>query len=332
VTSEIVALLGHRAGTPGASVRDLVGRAMALARSAGARLCGLSLCAPAEADSLSQALAGCGIEKLYLVADPRLSPYLPETHARAVAEAVRRLSPRLLLCAHDYEGTEVAPWVAAALDLPLLSNCVALDVEGGELVAERLAFAGAWQVRLRLAWDRCAVASLGAANPQEHALAATTASVERLALDLPERRSTSLAFWSASDGDAGLTTAECVVGIGRGIGDSARLEIIEALASALGGSVGCSRPLVDLAWLPHARQIGVSGHTIRPKVYLACGISGAAQHLAGIVEAQTVIAINRDPTAPIFRVAHHGVVGDLFEIVPALTAEALRRRAATSRE
>ena len=88
---------------------------------------------------------------------------------------------------------------------------------------------------------------------------------------------------------------------------------------------------MDLAWLPHARQIGVSGHTIRPKVYLACGISGAAQHLAGIGEAQTVIAINRDPAAPIFRVAHHGVVGDLFEIVPALTAEVLRRRASTSR-
>lgn len=331
MTSEIVALLGHRAGTPDASVRNLVGRAIALARSAGAKLCGLSLCAPSEADSLVQALVGCGIEKLVLVVDPRLSPYLPETHARAVAEAVRRLSPRLLLCAHDYEGAEVAPWVAAALDLPLLSNCVTLEVVGGELVAERLAFAGAWQVRLRLAWDRCAVASLGASNPGEQEIAVTRASVERLALDLPEPRSTSLGFSTESDGDVGLTRAEIVVGIGRGIGDSARLELVAELASALGGSVGCSRPLVDLAWLPHARQIGVSGHTIRPKVYLACGISGAAQHLAGIGEAQTVIAINRDPAAPIFRVAHHGVVGDLFEIVPALTAEVLRRRASTSR-
>ncbi len=329
--SELIALLGHRAGTPDASVRSLVGRAIALARSAGAMPCGLSLCAPFEAESLARALAGCGIEKLYLIADPRLSPYLPETHARAVAEVVRRLSPRLLLCAHDYEGAEVAPWVAAALDLPLLSNCLALDVEGGELVAERLAFAGAWQVRLRLAWDRCAVASLGAASPGEPETAVTSASVERLELDLPEPRSTSLGFSSAGDGDAGLTRAEVVVGIGRGIGDGARLEIVEELASALGGVVGCSRPLVDLAWLPHARQIGVSGHTIRPKVYLACGISGAAQHLAGIGEAQTVIAINRDPSAAIFRVAHHGVIGDLFEIVPALTAEALRRRASTSR-
>ncbi len=328
MSGAVLALLGHRAGEPAASVRALVERARSLASAADAELAGLALCGTDEAGAVASAFAASGVDRLYLAADARLAPYLPELHARATAASVSRLSPRLLVCAHDFEGSEVAPWVAGALELPLLSNCVDLRVEAGDLVAERLAFAGAWQLRLRLPWNGAAIATLAAASAAEKGAPAARAPVEPLALELPAPRSASLG-WSAASGDVDLARADVVVGIGRGIGDAARLGVVEELAAALGGIVGCSRPLVDLAWLPHARQIGVSGHAIRPKVYLACGISGAAQHLAGIGEAQTVVAINRDPAAPIFRVAHHGVVGDLFEIVPALTAE-LRRRAASA--
>jgi electron transfer flavoprotein alpha subunit len=228
---------------------------------------------------------------------------------------------------------EVAPWVAARLSVPLLPNCVGLDVEGDDLVAERLVHGQAWQARLHVRWRGTVVASLarsgGAPAPVDGAGAAA---LERLEIDpaaLGIRTRVTGATRPAA-GEVDIARAEVVVGVGRGIGDSSNLPLVEDLAEALGGVVACSRPLVDLEWMDYGRQVGASDKAIRPKVYLACGISGAAQHLAGITDAETVVAINRDPNAPIFRVAHYGAVADLLQVVPELTAEARRRRAARS--
>ena len=122
--------------------------------------------------------------------------------------------------------------------------------------------------------------------------------------------------------DVDITKAEIIVSVGRGIGNKEKIGIIDELAQALGGLMACSRPLVDLGWLPRERQVGASGRAVAPKVYLACGISGASQHLSGMSDSRLIVAINKDPDAPIFQVAHYGVVSDIFEIVPALTEEA----------
>jgi electron transfer flavoprotein alpha subunit len=122
--------------------------------------------------------------------------------------------------------------------------------------------------------------------------------------------------------DVDITKAEIIVSVGRGIGGKEKILVIEELAQALGGLMACSRPLVDLGWLPRERQVGASGKSVAPKIYLACGISGASQHLSGMSDSRLIVAINKDPNAPIFQIAHYGVVGDLFEIVPALTEEA----------
>jgi electron transfer flavoprotein alpha subunit len=166
----------------------------------------------------------------------------------------------------------------------------------------------------------------GKASPVQTA----PAPVEDLAIDLEALgiRTEPLGVIEAEVGDGDITRSDVVIGVGRGIRDPANLALIEDLAKELGGVVACSRPLVDLEWMPHAKQVGASGQEIAPRVYIACGISGAAQHLAGIRGAQTIVAINKDPKAPIFGLSDYAVVGDLFEVVPALTEKARESRAA----
>jgi electron transfer flavoprotein alpha subunit len=159
-------------------------------------------------------------------------------------------------------------------------------------------------------------------------IAPKQASVLPIAVDMGGYvpRSRVLRVSEAPKGDVDLTKAEIIVAVGRGIGNEDQIHIAAELADALGGVLACSRPVVDVGWLPRERQVGASGKTVTPKVYLACGISGAIQHLTGMRDSNRIIAINKDPNAPIFQVAHIGVVGDLFEIVPALTKAAKENR------
>jgi electron transfer flavoprotein alpha subunit len=151
-----------------------------------------------------------------------------------------------------------------------------------------------------------------------------TAAVELVSVDVANfsTRSRLVEITEAPRGEVDLAKAEIIVAVGRGIGDKEKIHFTEELADALGGTLACSRPVVDVGWLPRERQVGASGKTVNPKVYVACGISGAIQHLTGMRDSRRIIAINKDPGAPIFQVAHVGVVGDLFEIVPALTKAA----------
>lgn len=332
MSSDVLLLVDHRAGAVEPTTEQLVAQARAIVAQAGGG-CVAALLLGGEGDGLAEQLAGAAPDRILAVEHPLLADYNPEAWCRVAAEAVRRLEPALFLCAHTFGGMDVAPFVAAALPAPLLPNCLELAVEGGVLAAERLAHGGAWQTRLVLEWGGTVVASVarrGGGADSRGPAPGPPAEVERLAIDPGALgvRSDVLEIRRPAAADVDIARADVVVGVGRGIGDASHLPAVEALADALGGVVACSRPLVDLEWLPYDRQVGASGKAIQPKLYVACGISGAAQHLAGIADAQTVVAINRDPSAPIFRVAHYGVVGDLLELLPALTAEARRRRGA----
>ena len=324
---QVLALAEHRAGEVEPITQQLLRQGRDLAR--GGSLSLLVLAGPGS--GIAGRLEQAGADRLLSFEDEALSTYNPEAYCRFVEALVRELRPDVLLCGHTFQGMEVAPWVAARLGAPLASNCVAVCAEGDAIVAERLMYGGAWQVKTKLSAASTVVVTVarkGASMPAAPAQARidsldATPHVSSLSTEV-------VASIQPQAGEGDITQADLVVGVGRGIKDPANLAMMQELADALGGVLACSRPLVDLEWMPHESQVGASGREISSKVYLACGISGAAQHLAGIGGVETVIAINKDASAPIFGLSHFGVAGDLFEIVPALIAEARRRRATAS--
>jgi electron transfer flavoprotein alpha subunit len=218
---------------------------------------------------------------------------------------------------------ELAPAIASLLGINAFTNCVHVEMREGAVTVTRPLFDGTQHAHIAL--DESAVIALqkGLFAPLEPS--AKKAAVETVAIDsknLPSR-SKVLTIIEEPAGDVDIGKAEIIVSIGRGVGNENKIPILAELAEALGGVLACSRPVVDVGWLPRERQVGASGKTVTPKIYVACGISGAIQHLTGMRDSRRIIAINKDPNAPIFGVAHIGVVGDLFEIVPALTKAAI---------
>ncbi len=332
MSRDVLILVEHRDGQTDPALASLVASARELTRSTEGRVSGLLLCPPGA--EIGKHLEESGLDVIHVAESQSFARYTPEGWARAALCAVRRLEPALFLCAHSFVGMEVAPFVAAAAGLPLLPNCLCLVGAGEDLLAERLTHGQAWRVRLRMAWRGSVVASL-AASPSAPASPGGSEPprleqprLERLQLDAASLAvRTSVVQETRPQSEAvDLERADVVVGAGRGIGESRNLALVEQLAAELGGVVACSRPLVDLGWMPRERLVGASGKTIGPKLYVACGISGAAQHRAGIAGARTVVAINRDAGAPIFRSADYGAVADLQSLLPELVAEARRRR------
>jgi len=327
MSRDVLLLVDHREGVPEPVTYQLARQARELVGAVGGSVSALLLCDDGE--SAAAQLQGVGLDVIHLVEDEMLGAYNPELTGKLAARAIRQLDPGLFLCGHTFQGMEIAPWVAAALELPLLPNCLELRLEGEEIVAERLVHGQAWQTSLRRPWEGTVVASMarsGGSLAREASDGATP--LQRLDIDLSSLgvRTSVTESIRPSAGEVDISRADVVIGAGRGVRDQSNLAVVEGLAGALGGVLACSRPLVDLEWMPYEQQVGASGKTIRPKVYIACGISGAAQHLAGITDAGIIIAINQDANAPIFRVSHYGVVADLLQVVPELEAVARRRR------
>jgi len=266
----------------------------------------------------AESFAKKGGGQVLYVDRPELASYSVDLWTRAIRAAVEATSAELVLISNTPSGWDVAPRIAAALDCSYLSDV--FNIEPGSPPAfVRRVFNGKLDARVVPTADRVvATVQPGATAAFQ---GATDGAAKALEVDLGAPRAKFVETKVASSKGVDLTKADVIVSGGRGVGAPEKFaEVIQPLADALGGAMGASRPVVDAGWLPHEYQVGSSGQVVTPKLYIACGISGAIQHLVGMKGSNYIIAINKDADAPIFEVANLGVVGDLFEIVPKLTA------------
>jgi len=308
------------------SGRETIAAAQALARELGASaeavLVGDGLAAAGEE------LAGMALAGVRIVEHPRLATYTPGGYVGVLAPLVRDGQPAFVVFPHNYQTVDFVARLAQTLDAGLLPEAIAFRRVDGELRWTRPVLGGKLHAQVRTVGEGTVLVSLQSGAFPADAVEAGSAPLHRVetALDGVDLQREVLGFESAGGGAVDLTKAEVIVAVGRGVGGQEKIGPLEELARLLGGEIAASRPVVDSGWLPRERQVGSSGQTVAPKLYLALGISGAIQHLVGMKGASMVVAINKDASAPIFKVASYGVAGDLHEIVPALN-QALRERA-----
>lgn len=259
---------------------------------------------------------------LHLLGHPELANYEAELYVEALADLIGSLQPSLVLTGHTSQGMDLAPALAGKLGAPLVTDCTAFALNGGTLTVERAPYGGKLTESLTLKPATTTLLTLQGGAFAQASTEYTTTTHERT-LDGVTRRGARrfLQFIEGAAADVDITAAEILISVGRGIGSEENIALAQALAGAVGGVVSCSRPVADAGWLPQTRQVGTSGQTVRPKLYIALGISGAFQHLAGMRTSETILAVNKDPRAPIFNVASYGIVGDVLEVLPALTAQ-----------
>jgi electron transfer flavoprotein alpha subunit len=327
MAGEILVLVEHAEGTVDSITLQLIAAGHRLATGLNVALVALAI--GHRLESVSTALQGNGADKIVLVDDPALDSAAGEMQARVIADVARRIAPRIVLIGYSLFGMELTPAIATHLSMNALTNCVSVDIRDGCLTVTRPVFDSTMHTQVALEENETAVIALQKGSFAAIERSSKQSIVERVSIDFQSIPSHSkvLSISEEPIGDVDITKAEIVISVGRGIGNEDKIHVIADLAEALGGVLACSRPVVDVGWLPRERQVGASGKTVTPKIYVACGISGAIQHLTGMRDSRRIIAINKDPNAPIFQVAHIGVVGDLFEIVPALTKAAKESKA-----
>ena len=291
---------------------ELTGAALELKEKAGGRVAVAII--GANATGYADALGAPGVDEILTVSAPG-EDFEAHVHAGALEALIAQEQPELVLLGHTIDALGVGPAVAAKLGLGFASDVTALGWDGGPL-ATRGGYAGKVQVELDFPGKDTVLLMLRA-GAFEAALGSGAAPARAVEV-AGEARSEQLGFREVEAGDVDITQADFLLSVGRGIEDKDALAQFEELAEKMGATLSVSRPLVDAGWISNARQVGQSGKTVKPKVYLALGISGAVQHLAGMQNADTIIAINTDREAPIFRVAHFGAVADLFDVADEL--------------
>jgi electron transfer flavoprotein alpha subunit len=275
-------------------------------------------------DKLETELAAQAVERVLSLRHPMLAAYTPDGYTATLEALIRETKAGWVVFPHTYQVRDFAPKLSTALDCGLIPDVIGLRVEGGAPVFVRQLFQGKLNADVVFEGPPPYLVSVqaGAFRADQLQPGASAAPVERpaMTLEAAQIRTRPLERFQEAKRTVDLASAEIIVSVGRGIKGPENLPMMEELARALGAELGASRPVCDSGWLPLERQVGSSGQTVAPKLYLAIGISGAIQHLVGMKGSRTIAAINKDPTAPIFEVADYGIVGDLFEIVPALTA------------
>lgn len=270
---------------------------------------------------LASQVAPFGAETVYVVEDPRLKFYAPEGYAAAFQEAMKACGAGAAFFAATAQGRDLSATVAAALGTSTATECTGVAVEGGRIQVRRPVYAGKVTITVRFRKSPVVVSLRPNVFKAEEKRGA--GAVQELKPSLPDAvlKTRTLGVVATSQGKVELTEASIIVSAGRGIKGPENFKLRDELAAILGAAVGASRAVVDNGWRPHAEQVGQTGKTVSPNLYVAIGISGAIQHLAGMRTSKVIVAINKDPDAPIFKVADYGIVGDLFEVVPALNEE-----------
>ena len=273
--------------------------------------------------SLAGELAQKKLAKVHAVEHDLLNAYTADAYTAALEALIRAHTPTLVLFPHTYQTRDFAPKLATRFGQALVSDATGARVEAGEPIFVRQFFQGKLNGDVRISGAPPHFVSLQAGAFRADSVEAGAAEVETFTPELNAGaiRARPEPPFRESARAVDLTAADIIVSVGRGIKEKDNIRIVEELAQAIGGELAASRPICDSGWLPMERQVGSSGQTVSPKVYIAVGISGAIQHLVGMKGSKTIVAINKDSNAPIFEVADYGIVGDLFEVVPALVAE-----------
>ena len=268
-------------------------------------------------------LAAKAVQRVYALQAQALEPYTSDAYVFALKQFISDRQPKLVLFPHTYQVRDFAPRLALALDGTLISDSVGYKYENGRLLFTRQMFQGKFAADVSFAGEAPWLATIQTGAFRADLAESGSAPVENVtaAVAIGASRVTPHEVFQEARQAVDLTQAEIIVAVGRGIKEQKNVVLAEELAAALGGELAASRPICDNGWLPLDRQVGSSGQTVAPKLYVAIGISGAIQHLVGMKGARTIVAINKDAEAPIFEIADIGVAGDLFEVVPALTAE-----------
>lgn len=290
---------------------------------------------PCDKDcSLAQEIAGYDLEKVIVAKSEKLGTYTPDAYADAWEQVIKATSPQYVVMSHTYQVRDFAPKVAARLGREVVGDCIRYRVGeknlpadaggsdlGGNLVLTRRIFLGKLDADVTISGDAPYFITFQSGAFRGDAATKGTAAVETMEVNVGDVRMTPEEPFQEAKASVDLTKSEIIVAVGRGIKSQENIALAQQLADALGADLAASRPICDSEWLPIDRQIGSSGQTVAPKVYIALGISGAIQHIVGMKNAGTIVAVNKDSEAPIFDIADYGIVGDLFEAVPVMIEE-----------
>jgi len=281
--------------------------------------------------NLANEIAGKKVAKVYAVESKKLDPYTPDAFAAALQQFIASKQPRLVLMPHTYQVRDFVPKLVTAMERSAISDCIGYKKDGDRLLFTRQMFQGKLAADVSFACDAPWFVTFqnGAFRGDKVEAGAAPAPVETVNVEIADNviRNQPQEVFKEAKQAVDLTQAEIIVSVGRGIKEQKNIELAKQLAEALGGELAASRPICDSGWLPMDRQIGSSGQTVAPKLYLALGISGAIQHIVGMKGSRTIIAINKDSEAPIFEIADFAVVGNLFDIVPPLIEEVKKAKA-----
>ncbi len=327
MTNQVWVILQQREGKLHRGSWEAIAAAQRLAAATGggveAVLLGHGVGAAAQEVAGKAALAA-----LHVVDHARLADYTPGGYVGALSAALRAAAPRFVVAPHTYQTVDYLPRLAHAIGAGVLPEVIAFAGGADALEFKRPVLGGKMHAKVRITGSGCVCLSVQAGAFAADSLTAGTAAVTPLAVDAAAIAADReiLGVEEVGGDTVDLSKAEIIVAVGRGIGGQDKMGPVEELAKLLGAEIGASRPVIDSGWLARDRQIGSSGQTVAPKLYIAAGISGAIQHLVGMKAAGCIVAINKDPGAPIFGVSHYGIVGDLHEVVPALTKAILEAR------
>lgn len=297
--------------------------AIAAAQSIGKDL-GLKVSAviPCDKDcALAETISQYNLEKVIVAKNAKLGTYTPDGYADAWTEIINKENPNYVVMSHTYQVRDFAPKVAARLGKEVVGDCIRYKADGGKLTLTRRIFLGKLDADLTVGGDAPYFVTFQSGAFRGDSAEKGSAQTESVEVNVGDIRMEAEEPFQEAKASVDLTKSEIIVAVGRGIKSQENIAVAQSLADALGADLAASRPICDADWLPIDRQIGSSGQTVAPKVYIALGISGAIQHIVGMKNAGTIVAINKDAEAPIFDIADYGIVGDLFEAVPTLIEE-----------
>src|SRR5215831_9003824 len=318
MSNGILIFIEHKAGALNKTSLEAIAAAQKLGADIGAKASAAVL----GSSSLAQEIASYDLEKVISAENDKLADYTPDAYAAALEQVIRAVNPQYVIMSHTYLARDFAPKVAARFGKGLIGDCIRMNVAGGKATFTRRIFLGKLDADVVSEGEPPTFVTFqSGAFRGDQAQKGSGAPVELTKVEVGEPRMKPEAPFQEARQAVDLSKADIIVAVGRGIKSKDNLALAEKLAEVLGGDLAASRPICDAEWLPIDRQIGSSGQTVAPKLYIAIGISGAIQHLVGMKNSQTIVAINKDPEAPIFDIADYGIVGDLFEAVPVLTEE-----------